>query len=324
MTGQRVAIVGAGLSGLLAGRTLTAAGRDVVLFDKARGPGGRLSTRRHDEYAFDHGAQYFTVRDERFRDEVVTWLAEGVAAPWKARLVDARNGTVHPHESPHLRYVGTPRMSAITRFLAQDQDARLATRIESLSRSEDGWQLRSASESWGPYDAVIVTTPPEQAVPLLADAPELAAAAAAVTSAPCWAVMAVFDDPLAAEFDGVFSDDPRLAWAARNTSKPERPPHEAWVLHGAGAWSRAHAEDPPESVTGELLGAFFEGTGVPPKTPAFVTAHRWMLSMAENPLADGALWDAERTVGVCGDWCCGCRVEGAALSGFAVADRILA
>ena len=38
----------------------------VTVFDKGRGPGGRLATRRADDLRFDHGAQYFTARDPRF------------------------------------------------------------------------------------------------------------------------------------------------------------------------------------------------------------------------------------------------------------------
>ena len=64
---MRVAIVGAGLAGLMAGRTLAEAGHEVVLLDKGRSPGGRLATRRIGEATLDHGAQFFTVRSEAVR-----------------------------------------------------------------------------------------------------------------------------------------------------------------------------------------------------------------------------------------------------------------
>ena len=59
-------VVGAGISGLLAAQELTAAGWRVVVLDKGRGVGGRMATRRVGDGTFDHGAQFFTVRGERF------------------------------------------------------------------------------------------------------------------------------------------------------------------------------------------------------------------------------------------------------------------
>ena len=67
---MRVAIVGAGLAGLMAGRTLAEAGHEVVLLDKGRSPGGRLATRRIGAATLDHGAQFFTVRSEAFAARV--------------------------------------------------------------------------------------------------------------------------------------------------------------------------------------------------------------------------------------------------------------
>ena len=52
---ERVAIIGAGLSGLVCARSLADDGLRVQVFDKARGPGGRLSTRRAGDWHFDVG-----------------------------------------------------------------------------------------------------------------------------------------------------------------------------------------------------------------------------------------------------------------------------
>ena len=64
MKGKNIAIIGAGLSGLIAAREL-AKNNDVTIFEKARGVGGRMATRRannlkFDGFNFDHGTQYFT------------------------------------------------------------------------------------------------------------------------------------------------------------------------------------------------------------------------------------------------------------------------
>jgi predicted NAD/FAD-dependent oxidoreductase len=61
-----VAIVGTGIAGLAAARYLRERGIACTLFDKSRGLGGRMATRRVDTLHFDHGAQFFTARSARF------------------------------------------------------------------------------------------------------------------------------------------------------------------------------------------------------------------------------------------------------------------
>lgn len=55
----RVAVVGAGIAGITAARTLAQAGWQVTVFEKSRGAGGRMATRRTAFGGFDHGAQFF-------------------------------------------------------------------------------------------------------------------------------------------------------------------------------------------------------------------------------------------------------------------------
>ena len=57
---MKVAIIGAGIAGLTAARELVERGAQVKVFEKARGLGGRLSTKRLVWGKLDIGAQYFT------------------------------------------------------------------------------------------------------------------------------------------------------------------------------------------------------------------------------------------------------------------------
>ena len=232
-----IAIIGAGMAGLACATRLKEQGRSVTVFDKGRGPGGRMATRRAqvagDTVSFDHGAQYFTVRDTGFAKAVAGWRHADVVAPWPAAGDDAM--------------VGIPSMNAPIRHMAAAVDVHWATRIEAIERSEDGWRVIFEDGSGRDGDAsdfrqVIIAVPAEQAMPMLSAielpvAANWSARARASTSSPCWAVMAAFSQtlPLADTFRGT-----EITWAARNSAKPGREAGEHWVIHGSSEWSAHH------------------------------------------------------------------------------------
>ena len=115
--GKSIAVVGGGVAGLTVARRLSESGAFPTVFEKARGPGGRMSTRRRDGGQFDHGAQYFTVRSAEFEREVQDWVDAGVVAAWSGDVGEWKPDslTVSP---PRTRWVGQPRMSALTRHLS--------------------------------------------------------------------------------------------------------------------------------------------------------------------------------------------------------------
>jgi predicted NAD/FAD-dependent oxidoreductase len=135
--------------------------------------------------------------------------------------------------------------------------------------------------------------------------------------------MLAFEKPLGLPFEGAFFHDSIIVWAARNSGKPGRGPNECWVLHADAEWSSNHFDLDPTKVIHRLTTAFFAAAGIEDIQPVFSSAHRWRYAKAQNPLKDECLWDGEAMIGVCGDWCCNSRIEGAFLSGAAVAGRVL-
>jgi predicted NAD/FAD-dependent oxidoreductase len=321
---KRVAVLGAGIAGLAAARRLADDGVEVTVFDKGRGPGGRTSIRRADGWQFDHGAQYFTVRDGRFSKQVEHWLELGVVAEWTGRIVAInRDGNTSPSTSTR-RLVGAPGMNAIARHLARDLAVHCGRPVSKLHRTPRGWSVvRDADES-GPFDAVLVTLPPAQSVPLLKSSPTLAQRARGVRMNPCWAVMASFAGSVELDFDGAFINTGPLSWVARDSSKPGRPDGESWVIHAGAEWSAGHLDDEIVDVERQLLEAFAKATGLGQlPVPQHLDAMRWRFAIPAEPLPDRSCLDAEAGIGMAGDWCGGPRVEGAWLSGDDLARRIL-
>jgi renalase len=319
-----VAVIGAGLAGLTLATRLTEAGLAVTVFDKGRAPAGRMSTRRGEAGGYDHGAQYFTARDPDFQRQVDAWVARGLAAEWTGRFGTLEQGVLTLKADNPVRYVGVPGMNALARDLATPLDVRTGVRVERVHREQGAWRLTSEKgEDLGRFARVAVAVPAPQAVPLLAEAPALAARVTGVGMEPCWAVMARFAEPLPLAVDGAFVHGAPLSWAARDSAKPGRAPGERWVLHATPEFSRAHLEETPETVAPLLLEAWRQAAGVK-VAPVEAVAHRWRYAQAESALSEGALFDAGLGLGVCGDWCAGSRVEGAWRSGVALARALLA
>ena len=328
-----VAVIGAGIAGLACARRLAGAGIPVRLFDKGRGIGGRIATRRTEAHRFDHGAQYFTTRDERFQPLVEGWIAAGVVEPWTGPFVvlgDAAAASHHHTMGGDTRYIGVPGMSAIGRALATGLTVETGIRVTGLSRDTNRWRLTGTVgaavelHDLGLFSRVVVAIPSPQATDLLLPAaPDLAARAASARMEGCWAVMAAYDRSLDLDFAGAFVNGTPLSWIAREATKPKRSGTEAIVLHGAGDWSEAHLEDTPEEVIEVLLEAFAKAVGRPLPRPGTAVAHRWRHSRSLAPLGVPAVVERHLGLALCGDWVMGGRVEEAYLSGLAAADQLI-
>lgn len=311
---MRIVIIGAGLAGLSCGRALAAAGRDVRLIDKGRGPAGRLASRRiatpHGEAVLDMGTQSFTARGPDFAAEVRRWAGAGVVAAWSPAGPDA--------------VVGVPAMNAVVRHLARDLLIDWTTRATGLARERDAWTVMTETGPPLQADVVIVALPAEQTADLLQGvAPDIAARARTAPSEPCWTGLFTFAGPV--DLPDVVRGAPGspIDVAVRNRAKPGRDGPASWVVHATAAWSRTHLEGEPDAAAALLLEALQTAAAAPLPVHLTCSAHRWRYARSGGEDA-GRLWDAAQGLGVCGDWCGGGDVEGAWRSGVRLAATIVA
>ena len=331
---MHIAVIGAGMSGLTCARALEARGHRVTVYEKSSGVSGRISTRRTELGGFDHGAQYFTIKTKPFRAEAERWIKAGWVAPWLGKLVTLRDGKATPaaKSTTKSRYVGTPGMRNIGEHLSEGLDIRTGQRIGQIERLGSQWILTVHADSVpipataGPFDAVLVAVPADQAESLLSADTAFAAQAHSARLAPCWTLMLAFQQPLELGFEGAWVADSRLGWIAQDASKPERRPGEHWVCNATVAWSVEHLEDDAERAKEKLLKAFHLATGTQVQ-PVHAAVHRWRYAQALKPLAEDCLWHEQLKLGACGDWFAAGldgpgRIENAFLSGTALAGKI--
>lgn len=314
---MKVVIIGAGMAGLMAARSLQQAGHVVVVFDKGRSPGGRLATRRIGEARFDHGAQFFTVRSDAFARQVEPWRRDDIVFEWCRGFAAPADGCP--------RYAVREGMTTLTRHLARGLDVRCNAMVHSLHRGPHGhgaWQVTLDDRSVQAADALIVTCPVPQAVPLLhaADVP--------VPDALCHTaydrtlcLLAVCDRPPAVPEPGGVQGAPGFTFIADNVRKGISTAH-AVTLHADPAWSDAHWDEPDDAVHHHLLDAARPWLGAAQVVESQVK--RWRFATPR------AIWSepAWRPPGIgsiilAGDAFAGPRVEGAALSGLAAAALVM-
>ena len=308
-------VVGAGIAGLLAANVLGQRGLSTCILEKSRGLGGRMATRRRDEAVFDHGAQFFTVRDARFGEWVERWRGLGLVAPWY-ELGDS---------GVHFRAV--PGMTAIAKHLAGDLEVHREIHVADISRDDNGrWVARSRDGQIWTGSSLLLTAPVPQSLELL-DAGGITLAEdddsmlRSIQYQRCIAALAVLDRPSAlAEHGGSIKlhGEP-IQWIADNQRKGVSPGAPAVTVHSTPAFAEAHWDTADSVRLPALL------TAAAPLLLANVVScqsHRWGFS---NPVASfgrEAFVDAERRLAIAGDGLAGGRVEGAALSALAAAEAL--
>lgn len=344
-----VAVVGSGLAGAACAAALHAAGLQVTLFEKSRGVGGRMATRRApgldaqgnpQAMEFDHGAQYFGASHPRFRATLRRAETAGVVAAWAPQVHAA-----WPAPAQRQAFVAVPGMPALCRHLLGDLPVQLEHAVQRLQRSGEGWYVvNDQQQSSGPFQHVVLAMPPTQAARLLAGHQDhWADTLATLPMQACWTLMAVTDEP-DWPWDAVEPSTGPIAWLVRNDRKPGRsaPAGKAtWVAHASAEWSQAHLEDDPKDVqaalcaaVAQLLPRAFTMLGTATATPATPLAwhhssvHRWRYAQpapcAATALAAECWWDGNLGLGVCGDYFSGGTVQAAWRSGDELADTLLA
>jgi renalase len=309
---KQVVIVGAGISGLMAAQHLRMAGVPVTVVDKGNRPGGRIATRPFEGGMFDYGAQFFTVRHERFASFQRAWQAKGLVRVWSNGFNSQLDG--------HPRFIGNGGMNSIAAHLAQGIDVRCAVKVSRILSTGNHWTLETDFDETLVADALIVTTPVPQTLNLLDfDFPgEQRAALEKVTYERCLALMAILEEPVDLPVPGASQivDGEPVSWMADNHRKGISALSNCVTIHAGPQFSLENWDRSAEEVADKLLDG---------RQASAWKLHRWkyakpitmhpercMLIQAQNPLV------------LAGDGFGEARVEGAALSGLSAVERLQA
>ncbi|KIL48444.1 NAD(P)/FAD-dependent oxidoreductase [Jeotgalibacillus campisalis] len=156
---MKVTIIGGGLSGIFAAKTLEERGHETIIIEKGRSAGGRMATRRIGEGRADHGAQFFTVRSAVLQSLTEEWLDNGWVKKWF--------GDDFP------RYIGIDGMNPFIKKIAAPLQIQLNQRAIKILSDDSGVKVLTEKEEHYQSDALILTAPVPQSLVLLQQSPGL-------------------------------------------------------------------------------------------------------------------------------------------------------
>ncbi|MEZ4866406.1 MAG: FAD-dependent oxidoreductase [Caldilineaceae bacterium] len=334
MRNSDVLIVGGGLCGLLAGLTLQRAGRQVVILDKGRTVGGRLATRSIGPGLADYGAQFFTVREPAFRHYVDGWQAAGLVYSWSTGWSDGSlvAGAVN---DGYPRYAVHGGMNALAQTLAAEFMAlggilQTDSTVTAVHTAGQQWHSATTDGAYHQAATLVLTPPVPQALALLAAGatplqPEDEAALAKITYAPCLCALFQVEGAVNLPEPGALQrPGADISWIADNQRKGISPEATTITVHAGPAYSERHYATPDQPLLSTLQASLLPFLASKSKVraaelkrwryalPTVIHPARYLEAQSLPPLFFG------------GDAFGGPRVEGAALSGLAIGERILA
>lgn len=319
-----IAIIGTGIAGITLAQALVPYA-NVTIFEKSRGLGGRMASRRREGFAFDHGAQYFTARSPAFRAVAEAAVEAGHAGIWPRAVHTLKSGgLLTDNRQPEPRYIGLPGMSGFANGLADGLEIRKQTTVAGLQQCGHGWALTDGEgQDLGRFDTVISTAPAPQTIRLMPETFSGHDALAIVRMSGCFTLMIGLDVPLHLDFHAARIEDDILSWIAVEDSKPGRRDKLALTIHSRNDWAEANLERDRDEVKSEMLASLKRLLGLDFSNAAWLDLHRWRYANVEEPASQPFLFDEALGLGACGDWCLGNRVEAAVESATALSTRMI-
>lgn len=315
-------IIGGGITGLIAAKTLQDRGVKVIVLDKGRGIGGRLATRRlsHSDYGeavIDYGAPHFTANSPEFQAIVAQWLEQKIVKIWSTGFIS----TSRKAESKNY-YCGIESNRAIAKYLAQNLEVHTSTRVINIQWQSDRWEAQTDKGQIFTAKQLLLTPPVPQSLALLENLNlTLPEKLIQVAYHPCIAVLALLEgETQIPSPGGIWLDGNPITWLNCNYQKGISPNAYGVTLQASSSYSQINWEKDDSTIITDLLNSASSWLDSP-----LVTAqiHRWRYSQAD--IVYGEPYLALTQPGpliLAGDAFLSSNVEGAVLSGLAAANYL--
>jgi len=339
---MKIGIIGAGLSGLVAGRILAAAGHDITVFEKSRGYGGRMATRRIDRETvsrIDHGTPYMTGTAEAFMGFISELEEKGLVTHWADRLAGYTDGQILPElpgRDPQPMYVATNGMNSIGKYLGRNLDIYFEEKVGGITHiggsriKKSPWMINSSSINVFQADAVIIATPAIQAYGLVATAQDefdlrkMITVLDDISYSSTISLMAGYGERIPPEWNAILCDHPVISWICNEASKRDFSGDVNLVVHTTDKFAKEMAEDEDRiGVESKILRELGGILGSWAERPEWLQSHFWRYHLPKKSL-DMPFLESENDlapIALVGDYFEGRSMEAAYLSGMKLGNH---
>ena len=309
---MKIAVVGAGISGLVCAKHLVAGGQEVTVLEKSRSLGGRCATRKFGDHVVDTGAQYFTVRDPIVRKEIEQVAGVQFRKITQPILIAGKKGEVY-REGEERFYIGNGN-NRLGAMLADGLEIRKEVEVGVVTLVGKEWEVAG-----GRYDVVVSSAPWPQSAKILGGSQD------AVGYEPNLTALLEYNGgwsgAVYAQIDSS-GEDP-LSWVACENAKVGRvvDGSTVYVIQASAKYSRENLEKKPEEWVGDLQARLEQAWGLNPEKRGQVMSHRWRYARRERDSGHPA--ELPKGLYLCGDSEVDSRVESVWRSGKETAEKIL-
>ncbi|NRA23883.1 MAG: NAD(P)-binding protein [Oleispira sp.] len=277
------AVIGAGIAGLTFANKMHSLGFSTQVFEKSRGTGGRISSKKvhnsgQQEMAFDLGCVSFSAKSLPFKSQLECWHQIGVISPW---LED---------EQGILYYVANSRNSSLTRYLSKHLDCHFSTRITSINNNNGVWKLlccRTDKEQTIVYaNNIVLATPSAQAFDLLPNQLKMKDQLSNVVLEPQWVLAVELNNPQLNFSDVYFPNSEIIHSISIESNKPTRQhsrDSKILQIQTTTTWSHRNLEKNIHTIENDILKEL-EYISNQSLTVINSYLHRWLYSTVSHGL----------------------------------------
>ena len=318
---KKIAIIGTGISALSLAHHLPTL--DITFFEKSWRPGGRLSTRKHGDLQFDHGANFLST------DHGVlgfTEALEKVQAIKKVEALYTPNYLGQSTKEMKSIIIGNNGIQSIPLNLHKSlhYPTHFSTKIEKIERAEKNYYISSDKDQFGPFDMVFACIPFEQGVTLLQDHIDFKNYPTP-TFNPIWTVMLGFDKRLGTDLQFGYYLTKEISFFMNQNFKHEQFNQESWVFNMRSEWTKKYYDIEPYVLEDYVINEVKKTFGSDAKA-TFKKSHRWKYANTKQSLRDlvGKTYipSIDHKLYLLGDWGEGPAMQDAWLSGKKLAKHI--
>ena len=303
-------IIGSGISGATVANLLSKK-HSVVLFDKARGPGGRASFKRiRGKTGFDHGTQYFSPKTREFKKFTEVLIKKKILKVWTGKHIFLNSKK--KENKNHLKVIGKNGNNDISKYLLKKINCNYQTELKKIYYEKKMWYLYFCNGKIKSFKNLILTCPFPQLKKLsrkfidnsFLDKP-------IKMDANITTMIAIKKNNKS--ISSYLFEDSILGWAGNENSKKRfKSKYDLWTLQSTFRWANKEINQNKKNKKKNskiMIDKFFKLSNIKKTKIYYSFNHGWKYSSNSKSFRIKSYWDPKKKLGVCADWFVGPRLE---------------